>query len=566
VAKRIGELMLEHQLIDQASLDEAVAEQKRSGEHLGDILIKQGHVTVEDFEYLLSRQLTTPTINLEKYKIGPEVAALIPEEFMRKNFVIPVSADEHSITVAMANPQDFRITDDLRFITGLRVASVVSSMYGIKRKLHELFPTSDKWEEAIEENEVERSLEIFSGKQTMDSREENLEEAIQSASGAPTVKFVNSVLLAALDKRATHVHFSPSSEGVEVRLRISNKLLTIAKRPREHAQNLVNRLKILGGMDIIKRRTPQEGYFRVRSEDTFYDIDVATFPVKEGEQVVLTFQQPFSKEALKLENLGMSPDVLDQYKKIISAERGIILFVGPPDSGKTSSIYATLNKLKNPERATVTYENPIKNKLLDITQAAPNERAGMSYSGGLKALLKQNIDYLMIGEMTSEYVIVTAIEASLGKTFVFARMTYTHTAGTIPRILDQGVPPFMLYSSLTAIIGQRLVRRLCSSCMEAFEPPETIAEELKAATGKAKPRLYRATGCAKCSMTGYKGRIGIFEFLLPDAEIRDLILKRASQLEIEDHLNKTGHRTLIQDGLMKAVEGLTTYEEVKTIK
>ncbi len=562
--KKIGQLLTEFRIISTEQLDEAIAEQRKSGEKLGTILIKKGYVTVEDLEYLLSRQFAVPSINLLKYEVPRDVVGLVPEKFMKRNFVVPVERDDKTLTVAMASPHDYRVIDELRFMTGLRIAPVVSSVYGIKQKLRQLFPTSGKWEDALD-LKAQRELEIITSQQA-EAREQNLEEALESASEAPIVKIVNSVLLAALDKKATHVHIVPTENRLEVKLRVNGVLDTLVTPPPEYAQNIVNRLKILGGMDILERRLPQEGYFRVRSEDQFFDIEVATFPVRNGEQVVLTFQQPFSKEELRLENLGMAPEMLDRYREVIAAERGLILVVGPPDSGKTSTIYATLNALKSPSRATFTYENPIKNRLADINQAEPNERAGMTYAQGLRALVRQDIDYLMVGEVPNRDVLETVVETSLGKTLVLARVVFNSTVGVIPRILEQGIPPFMLYSALAAVLGQRLVRRLCPECLESFEPPEPVREELRQATGRTNPHLYRAVGCRKCAMTGYRGRIGVFELLIPDDRVRQLILAGGPQEPLERAVRSNGFRTLIEDGLTKAVDGMTTYEEVRGIK
>ncbi|MHB8765299.1 MAG: GspE/PulE family protein [Deferrisomatales bacterium] len=563
MSKRIGQLLVEHKVVDPEQLQEAVAEQQKTGDRLGSVLIKKGYVTVEDLEYLLSRQQSVPAINLLKYCPARDVVELVPEKFMKKNFLVPIEVHEKTLTVAMANPHDYRIVDELRFMTGLRVAPVVSSMFGIKKKIRELFPASTKWEEALD-LKAQRDLEIITPQAQF--REENLEEVLESASEAPIVKIVNSVVLAALDKKATHVHIVPREEAVEVKLRVNGLLETLVAPPKEYAQNLVNRLKVLGGMDILQRRVPLEGYFRVRSEDQFYDIDVATFPVLNGEQVVLTLQQPFSKEELRLENLGMGPECLDAYRRVIQGERGLVLFAGPPDSGKTSTIYATLNALKSPAKVGCTYENPIKNRLVDINQAEPNEKAGLTYAAGLRALVRQDVDYLMVGELTSTEVLHTAVEAALGKTLVLARMVFNHTLGVVPRVLELGVPPFMLYSALAAVVGQRLVRRLCTHCLDSFDPPEAVKDELRAATGKDNPHLYRAVGCRKCAGTGYRGRLGVFELLVPDDAVRALVLARAPQAELEDAVRRNGFRTLVQDGLVKAVEGMTTYEEVRGIK
>jgi type IV pilus assembly protein PilB len=563
MSKKIGELLLEVKILDSGQLEEAVGEQKKTGERLGSILMKKGYVTAEDLEYLLSRQLSVPAINLQNRCPSEEVAELVPEKFMKKNLVVPLEVNDKTLTLAMANPRDYRVIDELRFMTGYRVTPVVSSIYGIKKKIRELFPASSKWEEALD-LKAQRELEIVTPQ--LQFKEENLEEAIESASEAPIVKIVNSIILAALDQKATHAHIVPREDTVEIKLRANGVLQTLVRPPKDYAQNLVNRLKVLGGMDLLLRRVPLEGYFRVRSEDQFYDIDVTTFPVLNGEQVVLTFQQPFSKEELRLENLGMTPEMLKTYHQVVQKARGLILYLGPPDSGKTSTIYATLNEIKSPNKSTVTYENPIKNRLSEINQAEPNEKVGLTYAQGLRSLVKQDIDFLMVGELSNRDVLETAVETALGKTLVLARMVFNHTVGAIPRVLEQGIPPFLLYSALTAVVGQRLVRRLCPKCLESFEPPDPVKQELREATGHENPHLYRAVGCRSCGMTGYRGRLGIFELLVPDDNLRSLILAKASQKEIEESILANGFKTLVEDGLTKAVEGMTTYEEVRGVK
>ncbi|MBI5439588.1 MAG: type II/IV secretion system protein [Deltaproteobacteria bacterium] len=563
MAKRIGELLVEARVLAPERLAEAVAEQEKTGERLGSILIRRGFVAVEDLEAVLSRQHSVATISLEKYAVAPNVVKLVPQKFMRKNHVVPLEVHERVLTVAMANPHDYRLVDELRFMTGMRVAPVVSSVHSITAKIRELFPSSAGLEEALEVKS-QKDLEIITAEAA--SKETNLEEAVESASEAPVVRMVDAIVLAAVSNGATHVHLTPREDGIDVRLRVNGMLQPLVSPPKEIAQNVVNRIKVLAGIDILQHRVPSGGFFRVRSENQFYDIDVSTFPMTHREQVVLAFQQPFSKEKLRLENLGMVPAMLERYRGILQLSRGLVIVVGPHGSGKTSTLYATLNELKSPGRATVTYENPIKNRLSGINQAEPNERAGVSYVDGVRALLRQDLDHLMIGDATTPEALTAAMDAALGRTLVFTRVIFHHTVGVVPMLVEQGVPLFSMYSALKAVLGQRLVRRLCTSCRELFEPPEPIKAELRQATGLPDPKLHRAVGCAKCDLTGYRGRVGVFELFVPDDPIRDLIVSGAPAERLQDAAWGAGLRSFLEDGLTKAAEGVTTYAEVRGIQ
>ena len=556
---KIGELLLELNIVTQAELDEALEEQKRTGERLGAILLKMDFISEEDLEQLLSRQLDVPSINLEHYSPTPELVNIIPEKIIRKYLVLPISIEGRALTVATANPRDLSILDDLAYITGHKIIPVVASFTSLNNKIDELFEKAVNWEDALK---IQKGTDLEIIKADQSAIDQDLEKAFQDAEDTVVVKLVNAVILAAIDKEATHVHIEPKENSFEIYLRISGKLRLLVKPPKNLLQNVVNRLKILSSMDILNRLLPSEGYFRAKSMRKFYDIDVATIPSLHGERTVLTFQQPFSKEELKLEKLGFMPDMLDSFKELLLHQRGFILVTGQTDSGKSSTIYAALNHIKNPDKSVFTFERTIKNKLLGINQGQPNEKAGYSYEKGLQFLLRQDIDVLMVGEMMTKDAIVSALLASLSKTLILGRFLSNDTIGAVAMMIEMDVPPFMLFSALIAILGQRLVRKLCQECIEDYKPPRDLAEEIRVITGEQHPRLFRSAGCPACSHTGYNNRIGIFELVIPSGEFRDAVFAKASLNELKQVAKKIGYRSFRQDGLIKASEGLTSYEEV----
>jgi type IV pilus assembly protein PilB len=557
--QKIGELLLELNIINQKDLNSALEEQKVTGDRLGTVLLRMDILSEEDLEQLLGKQLNVPSINLESYSPDPSLLELIPEKTIRKYVVLPVSLEDKTLTIATASPNDLALLDDLTYTTGYKIAPVVTTISSLNHKIQEMFDKPVSWEDALKVEE-QGDLEIMQSDR--DILEEDLEQALQSAEETLVVKLVNAVILAAISKGATHIHLDPKEDSFEIYLRIDGKLKLLVKPPANLQLNVLNRIKILGSIDILKRLVPCEGYFRALSAGNYYDIDIATIPSSFGERMVLTFQQPFSKEELKLEKLGFTPETLSSFQKLLDNPRGFILVTGSSDSGKSSTIYAALNHLKSPEKSIFTFERTIKNKLIGINQGEPNDKAGYSYEKGLQFLIRQDVDVLMVGELLTREAVISTLLASLSKTLVLGRFLSNDTVGAISMLMDMDVPPFMLFSSLTAILGQRLIRRLCQECIEDYDPPGDLAEEIHSLTGKEHPRLFRAKGCPACGSTGYNNRIGLFELIIPTRELRDAIFAKAPLNELKELAEKSMYHTFRQDGLIKAVEGLTSYEEI----
>ncbi len=564
---QIGQLLKDLQVVDEEQLVLALEEQKRTKERLGSVMIKMGFLTSEDLDYLLARQHNVPFISLEQYRLDPEIVALVPEEYCRKHKVIGVQRNKNLLTVAMANPHDIVAVNELSFITGLRIAPVVSAEISIAKALDIFYrkEAEDKGKELDWEAELtakeEVDIEII---QSEEDEFKNIEDVITSSEEAPVIRLVNLALLAALDKQASHIHIEPLMDSLRVRLRIDGILEELTTPPKRYHINIINRLKILSALDITKHNIPQESYFQIRSKGRFVDVKVSTFPTRHGESMVLSLHKQY-QQALDLDSLGLSPAVLQEYKTLISGKRGFILFVGPNNSGKTSTIYASLHYLNRRDKSIYTFENPIKNLIEGIFQGQPNEKAKLFYDEGVRAILAQDPDVMMVGDMNHEKAVEYALQSSLSRTLVLGRLNYNDAAGALLHLADMGIPPFLVSQAVTAVLSQRLVRRICPSCSDSYIPPKKILDDMKGFTDSGEVTFFRGSGCKECGQTGYQGVAGIFELTTLNEEIRQLILDRASRHEINGAMRRKEAVTLYQDALTRVVQGVTTYEEILNI-
>jgi len=564
--QKIGELLKELEVVDDQQLSLALDEQKRTKERLGSVLIKMGFLTPEDLDYLLARQHNVAFISLEQYRLDLNIVRLIPEKYCREHKVIAVQRKDKLLTVAMANPHDIVVANEMSFITGLKIAPVVTAEISIQRALDTYYRKEEEeakdldWEaELAAEEEVD--IEILKRE---DEESADIEDLITSSEDTPIVRLVNLMLLTALDKQASHVHIEPFMESLQIRLRTDGILVPLITPPKKYHVNIINRLKILSSLDITKHHIPQESYFQVRSKGRFVDVKVSTFPTRYGESAVLSLHKQY-QEAVNLDSLGMESEVLQEFKSLISLKRGFILLVGPNNSGKTSTLYAVLNDLNTKERSIYTFENPIKNLIEGIFQGQPNEKAGLTLTDGVRSLLAQDPDVVMLGDMNDAKPIEYVLQASLSRTLVFGRLNYNDAAGAVLHLMDMGIPPFLISQAITAILSQRLVQRICPNCSGDFIPPKKILEDIQPLVNTGEITFHRGTGCKDCGFTGYHGHSGIFELSVLNEEVRQLILERASRKEIREAILRKGTVSLYQDALRKVIRGVTTYEEVLNI-
>lgn len=557
--KSLGESLVEEGMITPQQLKQAQEEERRSGQRLHKVLVKMGLISEEDLVSFLSAKLGVPRIELSNYLIDPKVIELIPEDLAKKYELVPVLKIQDRLTCAMVDPWNIFAIDEIHMKTGLIVEPAVATeteinealdgYYGVKGSIEELIRSADESKIGVKEIK-EDEVDI---KDLVKELEGVVKEPI-------VIKLVNLILMKAVGERASDIHIEPEEDVLRIRFRVDGMLHEIATPPKHLQSAVISRVKILSNLDIAERRTPQDGRFNIKVEGKKIDIRVSCMPTIYGENVVLRLLDA-SSALLGLDQLGFSKEVLDKFEKLISRPHGIILVTGPTGSGKTTTLYSALNKINTAQKNIITVEDPVEYRLPGIRQIQVNAKVNLTFANGLRSILRQDPDIMMVGEIRDFETAEIAIHAALTGHLVFSTLHTNDAAGAITRMIDMKVEPFLLASSLIGVIAQRLVRTICPECKEAYEPTKETLEDIGLDT-KEKINFYRGKGCPKCMNTGYKGRIGIFELLIPDAKISNLIVAKAQLDEIRNQGRSLGMITLKEDGIRKVKEGLTTVEEV----
>lgn len=494
-----------------------------------------------------------PAVDLNNYIVDPTVVKSIPERLARKHKMIPIFRIKDTLTVAIAEPANFIALDDARATSGCNIQPVKAQQSQILNAIEQYYTVSNSIEEIIKD--LEKTGLGFVPQERLD-----LVKLQRIAEEPPIIKLVNLILAQALKDNASDIHIEPEEEKTKVRLRIDGVLHTLIYFPRRMELPIIPRLKVISGLDIVERRKPQDGRFRVRVEDREVDLRISTLPVAFGEKVVVRLLDR-STAFVSLDKLGFSSEILEKFKPLINKPYGIILVTGPTGSGKTSTLYATLTKLNSEERNIITLENPREYLLEGINQAEVNPEIGFTFANGLRAILRQDPNIIMVGEIRDFETAEIAIRAALTGHLVLSTLHTNDAAGAITRLLDIGIEPFLISASVIGVLAQRLVRVICTNCKEEYTPTDDICEKIGLNRDK-KVVLYRGKGCLICRRTGYRGRIGIFELITMDNNLRELIAKHLPTVEIKQAAKKTGMKTLQEDGYDKALKGLTTLEEV----
>jgi type IV pilus assembly protein PilB len=550
---RIVDELLKNKLATKDQIDKALEESKRTGVELGKVLVSGGIVEENQFASLKADLLGVPFVDLKGYIVDPEVIHLIPEEMSRRSKLVPLFKIKDTLTVAMAEPKDVSAIDELQRKTGLKsIDTVLSSEADIFFVIDHYYGKGTSVEEAVKDV-TELKTEV--------APEEEVEARVleQMAEEAPVVRIVNLLVIQALRERASDIHIEPAEENVNVRLRIDGVLHNIKPLPKQVQGAVISRIKILAKMDIAEKRKPQDGRIEAKAENKTIDLRVSTYPTSFGENVVIRLLDKTSF-LLGMSQLGFSGKELARFEKIIRRPYGIILVTGPTGSGKTTTLYAALNSINTTEKNIITIEDPIEYQLPLIRQSQINPKAGLTFATGLRSILRQDPDIIMVGEIRDIETAEIAIHSALTGHLVLSTLHTNDAAGALTRLEDMGVEPFLVASSVTAILAQRLVRLLCEKCREAYEPSAELLKDLGIA--KEKLTFYRPKGCKYCDSTGYKGRIAIFELLTVSEEIKKLILAKASSGEIKELARREGMSTLWEDGLNKIKAGITSPEEV----
>ena len=558
--EKLGQILLKEGLITEEQLDKAIEIQKKEGTRLGETLINLGIVTEKDIVVAMAKQLSIPYASYAKGLLKPaegqDLSKLIPEDYARKNMLLPISKHMNSLTIAFMDPLDLIAIDNLKRMTNCEINPIIATKSDLQRAIDEFYGKEDLLKDAISD-----SYELEEFKQEKDADEDlSLDDLIARAEEAPVVKLVDLILMQAIRDRASDIHIEPFKNKINIRYRIDGVLYEIPPPSRHLLPAIVSRIKILSNLDIAERRLPQDGAFFVKVENKGIDIRVSTVPAIYGEKVVMRILDK-SATPLNLGDLGFEHDDLERFRRAIISPNGLILITGPTGSGKTTTLYAALNEIKSPRKNISTVEDPVEYKLEGINQVQIKPAIGLTFAGALRAFLRQDPDIIMVGEVRDLETAQICIRASLTGHLVLSTLHTNDAASTISRLIDIGLEPYLISSSLIMVGAQRLVRRLCPECKEAYETTPAMAKDLDI----KQELLYKPKGCDYCGHTGYRGRVAIYEIILMSDKLREMVARGASLGDIKDKIKELGVKTLLRSGIKKAEEGLTSIEEVLSI-
>lgn len=550
-------MLIDQGLISKMQLDQALEEKKRSGDTLRQTLIKLGMVTTDQLNGFFEQEIGILRVSLKGRKIEPAVLKLISEELCRKYDIVPIANNEGILTLGMVNPLDIVTIDRIRMMLTCEVEPVLVADKELQDFFAQFFALEDMVE--LDEGEVSKEAEKI---EISEQKEEELDVAKlhDLAEEVPVIKLVNLVVTKAVNEGASDIHVEPHEDSLRIRLRIDGILHPIPSPPRRLHPAIVSRIKILSGMDIAERRIPQDGRYGVKIKGRDIDLRVSSIPSIHGEKIVMRLLDT-TTVLPGLPQLGFYPKELKIFDALIRKPWGIMLVTGPTGSGKTTTLYASLNTIKSVEKNIITVEDPVEYRLDEINQIQVNIKAGLTFASGLRAILRQDPDIVMVGEIRDKETAEIAIQAALTGHLVFSTIHTNDSASTFTRLMDMGIEPFLITSTILGIIAQRLVRRICVHCKKEYTPSVDVLEGLGLKEGE-QPKFFKGRGCDNCRNTGYKGRMGIFELLVPDTAIRQLVLEKTSSEQIKEASRKAGMVTLFEDGQRKVVDGHTTIEEV----
>jgi type IV pilus assembly protein PilB len=562
---RLGELLTKASLITQDQLKEALKLQKETGGKLGETLIKLGFVSEEDITECLSQQFGVPSINLAHFEIDSSVIKLIPADVARKYNILPVNKTGATITIAMADPTNVFAMDDIKFMTGYNVEPVVASELGIKAAIDNYYGTTSSLElkKVMEDLQTQENADL----EVLEEDEEiDVEALAEGAEEAPVVKLVNLILTDAIKRGASDIHIEPYEKEFRVRFRIDGLLYEIMNPPLKLRDAMTSRMKILAKLDISEKRLPQDGRIKLKmklnEKNKELDFRVSVLPTLFGEKIVMRL---LDKDNLRLDmtKLGFEAESLVKFEEAIFKPWGMVLVTGPTGSGKTNTLYSALAKVNSPEVNIMTAEDPVEFNLPGINQVQMKESIGLNFAATLRSFLRQDPNIILVGEIRDFETAEIAIKAALTGHLVLSTLHTNDAPSTINRLMNMGIEPFLVATSVQLIAAQRLARRICGNCKEEVEVTPQALMNL----GYKKEEIgtfsvFKGRGCDKCNNTGYKGRVGLIEVMEIDDNIRDLILSGGTAIDIKKRAAETGMISLRRSGLIKIKDGVTTIEEV----
>ncbi len=558
--KRLGEVLVDQGLIVEEQLIKGLEHQKVKNMKIGESLVDLGYMSEEKLIDVLSAQLDVQHVIVENIKVEPELRNLFAVDLCRQYKILPVYESNGVITIAMTDPSDLRVRDHIKFMTGKDIDAVIASEKKILEAIEKVYKGGGPSMADLIGNASEDQMSL----ETVADVEED--EELTDDEGQQVVKIVNFILHDAVGKGVSDIHFEPTDNGYEIKYRTDGDLKTQQELPLHMRPQVISRVKIQSGMDIAEKRKPQDGRMKIRHENRSVDFRVSSFPAMTrqamSEKIVLRIIDS-DGNAFTLPQLGLSKETLQTFGELIKLPDGVILVTGPTGSGKSSTLYAALkfvNEYHGGTECIITMEDPVESSVPGITQGQINPKAGFTFAAGMRSILRQDPDIIMIGEMRDLETSEMAIQAALTGHLVFSTLHTNDSPSAYTRLFDMGVAPYLVATAVRGIMAQRLIRGLCQNCKEEYEPEPEVLQRVGLRQGI---KLWRGKGCPKCDGTGYKGRLGLYELLIPDRNVQKLVIKKGESDEIKDYLMKRGDFIdLRRDGLIKAIKGLTTVEQV----
>ncbi|PTN37523.1 GspE/PulE family protein [Desulfonatronum sp. SC1] len=553
--KRLGDMLVEAGLLSTENLKKALLEHKKANVKLGEYLVREGVIRESQITEVISQQLNIEQYHPNKYPFEVQLASLITTDFARMNKVAPLRRRGNLLTVAMVDPLDITTLDDLEIMTNLEVEPVICSDRELTELIYSIYGVGSQVDDSISKMEDD---EMY-GSQEEENESVSLSSLEDMAGEAPVIRLVNTILSQAARSGASDIHISPEKSTVHLRYRVDGKLREVPAPPRAFFAAMASRLKILAGMDISVTRIPQDGRFSFNMDNQEIHVRVSSLPTIHGENMVLRLLHR-SGEVMTLEDLGFSEEDKAKIEAAVIKPYGMLLATGPTGSGKSTTLYALLKKINQPDINIITLEDPVEFRVEKIRQAQLNRKAGMTFASGLRSILRQDPDVVMVGEIRDAETANIAVQAALTGHRLLSTLHTNDAAGAVTRLMEMDVQPFLVASTLLVAVAQRLVRKICSKCKEEYAPPKPMLKAL--GLDQDPGPFYRGAGCARCGQQGYSGRVGIYEVLLVDDDVQDMILRRESPRQITKNLVQAGKlRTLRQGAADKVRLGLTTAEE-----
>jgi len=566
MSSRLGEILIKENLITSEQLRQALDHQKANGGRLGTCLMKLGFVSDDEITGVLSRQYGVPSINLKYYEVDAAVIKLIPQDTAIRYQIVPLSRVGSTLTIAMTDPTNVFAMDDIKFMTGFNVEPVVASETSISEAISKFYGESQS------EEELNRVIKDLTGEDNADLelaaevQETNLAELERAAEEAPIIKLVNLILTDAVKRGASDIHIEPYEKEIRVRFRVDGILQAVMSPPMKLRDAIISRVKIMAKLDISEKRLPQDGRIMIkyRKDGKIKDLDfrISTIPTLYGEKIVMRL---LDKENLRLDmtKLGFEPESLAKFERAILRPYGMVLVTGPTGSGKTNTLYSSIARLNTAETNIMTAEDPVEFQLMGVNQVQMKDQIGLNFAAALRAFLRQDPNIILVGEIRDFETAEIAVKAALTGHLVLSTLHTNDAPSTISRLMNMGIEPFLVATSVNLICAQRLVRKICQNCREPLDVPEQALLDAGFTPEEAKTtKISIGKGCGTCNKTGYKGRVGLYEVMEINDELRELILVGASALELKKKALDQGMIMLRRSGLTKVAAGLTTIEEV----